>query len=72
MNYLKNKVLLVRKLNRGEKNSRDISKEIGEFFDSPEKYFEKNSPVTIGKKINIFDMDDNRLRRLKKLKTQKE
>ena len=30
MNYLKNKVLLVRKLNRGEKNSRDISKEIGE------------------------------------------
>lgn len=71
MNYLKNKVLLVRKLNRGEKNSRDISKEIGEFFDSPEKYFEKNSPVTIGKKINIFDMDDNRLRRLKKLKTQK-
>jgi hypothetical protein len=29
MNYLKNKVLLVRKLNRGEKNSRDISKEIG-------------------------------------------
>ena len=71
MNYLKNKVLLVRKLNRGEKNSRDIGKEIGEFFDSPEKYFEKNSPVTIGKKINIFDMDDNRLRRLKKLKTQK-
>lgn len=28
-------------------------------------------PVTIGKKINIYDMNDNRIRRTKKLKTEK-
>ena len=65
------RILSVRKMNREEKNYKDISKEIGDYFSSPEKYFEKNSPVTIGKKIYLIDMNDPKLRRGKKLKTEK-
>ena len=69
--YVNNRILMVRKLNVEEKNNKDINKEINEFFGCPDKYFQKNSPVTIGKKINLYDMNDNRIRRLKKLKTEK-
>ena len=65
------RILSVRKMNRAEKNNKDISKEIDEYFFSPEKYFQKNSPVTVGKKIYLMDMNDPRLRRGKKLKTEK-
>ena len=65
------RLLSVRKMNREEKSNQDISKEINDYFSSPDKYFQKNSPVTIGKKIYILDMNDPRLRRNKKLKTEK-
>ena len=65
------RILSVRKMNREEKNNKDISKEIDEYFFSPEKYFQENSPVTVGKKIYLMDMNDPRLRRGKKLKTEK-
>ena len=65
------RLLSVRKMNREEKNNQDISKEIDDYFSSPDKYFQKNSPVTVGKKIYILDMHDPRLRRSKKLKTEK-
>jgi hypothetical protein len=69
--YVHNRILMVRKLNNEEKNNKEIGKEINEFFDCPDKYFQKNSPVTIGRKINLFDMNENRMRRTKKLKTEK-
>ena len=59
--YINNRVLLVRKLNKEEKSNKEISKEIDDFFGSPEKYFKKNSPVTIGKKINLFDLNESHL-----------
>ena len=65
------RLLSVRKMNREEKSNQDISKEIEDYFASPDKYFQKNSPVTVGKKIYILDMNDPRLRRNKKLKTEK-
>ena len=65
------RILSVRKMNKDEKNKKLINKEIEEYFSSPEKYFQKNSPITIGKKIYLLDMDDPRLRRGKKLKTEK-
>ena len=65
------RILSVRKMNTDEKNNRDINREIDAYFFSPEKYFQKNSPVTVGKKIYLLDMNDPRLRRRKKLKTEK-
>ena len=65
------RILSVRRMNKDEKNKKIINKEIEEYFSSPEKYFQKNSPITIGKKIYILDMNDPRLRRGKKLKTEK-
>ena len=65
------RILSVRKMNTDEKNNRDINREIDAYFFSPEKYFQKNSPVTVGKKIYLLDMNDPRLRRGKKLKTEK-
>ena len=65
------RILSVRKMNGAEKNNRDINREIDDYFFSPEKYFQKNSPVTVGKKIYLLDMNDPRLRRGKKLKTEK-
>ena len=65
------RILSVRKMNREEKNIKDINKEINDYFSSPDKYFQKNSPVTIGKKIYILDMNDPKLRRSNKLKTEK-
>lgn len=65
------RILSVRKMNMEEKNNKDINKEINEYFLTPEKYFQKNSPVTIGKKIYLLDMNDPRLRRATKLKTEK-
>ena len=69
--YEAQRLLMVRKINLNDKNTKEISQEIDDYFGSPDKYFKKNSPVTVGKKIIIFDMDDNRLRRAKKLKTEK-
>ena len=65
------RILSVRKMNREEKNNKDINKEIDDYFSTPEKYFQKNSPVIIGKKIYLLDMNDPKLRRGKKLKTEK-
>ena len=65
------RILSVRRMNKEEKNKKVINKEIDAYFSSPEKYFEKNSPVTIGKKIYLLDMNDPRLRRVKKLKTER-
>ena len=65
------RILSVRRMNKDEKNKKIINKEIEEYFSSPDKYFQKNSPITIGKKIYILDMNDPRLRRGKKLKTEK-
>ena len=47
---------VVRKMNKKEKLSDLISKEINEYLSSPEKYFSPNSKVTIGKKIKLKDM----------------
>jgi len=58
-NYVGNRVLVIRKINPNEKSS-EINREISDFFDSPDKYFQNNSPVTVGKIINIFDLKDNR------------
>ena len=65
------RILSVRKMNREERSDHDINKEIDDFFSSPDKYFQKNSPVTVGKKIYLLDMNDPRLRRGKKLKTER-
>ena len=65
------RILSVRKMDKIEKNNKDINREIDDYFFSPDKYFQKNSPVTIGKKIYLLDMNDPRLRRGKKLKTEK-
>ena len=65
------RILSVRKMNIQEKNNKNINKEIDDYFSSPEKYFQKNSPVTIGKKVYLLDMNDPRLRMAKKLKTEK-
>ena len=65
-----NKVLMIRKMNPEEKNN-EVSKEIDEFFGSPENYFKKNSPVTVGKKIIVSDMNETHKRRQTKLKTEK-
>ena len=70
-NYEAQKLLMVKKVNLKNKDAKEISQEIDDYFGSPEKYFQKNSPVTVGKKIIIYDMNDNRLRRAKKLKTEK-
>ena len=62
----------VRKMNRNEKRNMEIYKEINEFFSLPEKYFQKNSPVTVGKKIYLVDLDDPGVeKRKKKLKTER-
>ena len=37
--YINNRVLMVRRLNIEEKNSKEINNEINEFFGSPDKYF---------------------------------
>ena len=71
MRFDVHRILSVRKMNTDEKNNRDINREIDAYFFSPEKYFQKNSPVTVGKKIYLLDMNDPRLRRGKKLKTEK-
>ena len=69
--YIANRVLVVRKLNSNDK-SNQINKEINDYFDSPEKYFQKNSPVAVGKKIILFDINENNpIRRKHKLKTEK-
>jgi hypothetical protein len=65
------KILTVRKMNQNEKSKKDISNEIDDYFESPEKYFQKNSPVSIGKKIYIFDINDPKLRRENRLKTER-
>jgi hypothetical protein len=65
------RILSVRKMNKDEKDNKDINKQIDEYFFSPEKYFQKNSHVTVGKKIYLMDMNDPRLRRVNKLKTEK-
>ena len=65
------RILTVRKMNQNEKSNKDISNEIDDFFGSPEKYFQKNSPVSIGKKIYLLDMNDPKLRRGKRLKTER-
>jgi hypothetical protein len=65
------KILTVRKMNQNEKSNKDISNEIDDYFESPEKYFQKNSPVSIGKKIYIFDINDPKLRRENRLKTER-
>ena len=67
----KHRILSVRKMNRDEKNNKEINKEIESYFFCPEKYFQKNSPVTIGKKIDLIDMNDPSLRRSQKLRTEK-
>ena len=69
-NYGGNRVLMVRKINPNEKST-EINREINDFFDSPDKYFQKNSPVTVGKIINVYDINENQIRRKNKLKTQK-
>ena len=69
-NYGGNRVLMVRKINPNEKST-EINREISDFFDSPDKYFQKNSPVTVGKIINVYDINENQIRRKNKLKTQK-
>jgi len=65
------RILTVRKMNQDEKSNKDISSEIEDYFGSPEKYFQKNSPVSIGKKIYILDMNDPKLRRGNRLKTER-
>mgnify|MGYP006873113255 CR=1 FL=1 len=65
------RILTVRKMNSYEKTNKDISNEIDDYFSSPEKYFQKNSPVSIGKKIYLLDMNDPKLRRGKRLKTER-
>ena len=69
-NYGGNRVLMVRKINPNVKST-EINREISDFFDSPDKYFQKNSPVTVGKIINVYDINENQIRRKNKLKTQK-
>lgn len=57
-------------MNQNEKSNKDISNEIDNYFSSPEKYFQKNSPVSIGKKIYIMDINDPKLRRGRRLETE--
>ena len=65
------RILSVRKMKGDEKSFKDINKEIDDYFSSPDKYFQKNSPITVGKKIYLLDINDPKLRRGKKLKTER-
>lgn len=62
--------LFVRKLNLTDKNlinSRNIiTKEIDNFFNSPDAYFSNNNPVSIGKKTEINEMGINIEKKLRK------
>ena len=76
LNKIKKQTLFVRKLNYIDKNmskSRDqITKEIDNFFFLPDIYFSSNSPVTIGRKTIINDMDmsfDKKLGRRTSIRT---
>ena len=64
-------ILSVRKMNLDEKNNNEINKEIDDYFYSPEKYFKENSPITVGKKVYIFDINDPKLRKNKRLQTER-
>ena len=55
--YDRQRYLMLRKIKLNDKNSKEISQEINDYFGLPEKYFQKNSPVTVGKKIILFDMN---------------
>ena len=59
--------LIVKKMNENEKYTDIIKNEINDYFNSPEKYFTTNSPITVNKKIrlkkiNLFKTPNNVLK----------
>ena len=53
------KLFFVKKLNLKQYKYSDnlINKEIDQYFNSPEKYFDINSPISINKKITLSKID---------------
>ena len=59
-NFHKNKnprSLFIRRINEEEKYKNYIQTEIDEYFNSPDKYFEKNSPISVNKIFNLKDIN---------------
>ena len=48
--------LMIRRMEKDEKNKKYIQTEIDDYFNSPDKYFDKNSPVSVNQKIDIKDI----------------
>lgn len=57
----KEKTLYVRKISPEEKSKNEISTEIDCFFNLPDKYFSDNSPISVGKKIELKDLNSLKL-----------
>ena len=58
--FLKNKnprSLFIRKINEEEKYKNYIQTEIDDYFNSPDKYFDKNSPISVNKIFNLKDIN---------------
>ena len=49
--------LIIKKIEEEEKYKNHIKTEIDEYFNSPDKYFDKNSPIAINKTINLKDIN---------------
>ena len=49
--------LMIRRMEEDEKYNKYIQTEIDDYFNSPDKYFDKNSPVAINQKINLKDIN---------------
>ena len=58
--YYRNKnvrSLLIKKIGKEENLKKHIKTEINEYFNSPDKYFDINSPIFVNKKINLKEIN---------------
>ena len=51
------KSLLVKKLDEEEKYKNYVKTEVNDYFNSPDRYFDNNSPVIVNKKINLNEIN---------------
>ena len=49
--------LLIRKIEEDEKYNKYVQTEIDDYFNSPDRYFDKDSPIMINKKINLKEIN---------------
>ena len=62
--------LVIRRMNEEEKDKDIIATEINDYFNSPDKYFECNSPVSIDREIKLNEISLNE-KSLKHMVTKK-